>query len=67
MTYDALLARLRPAAQEHLVQFWADLNPEEQRSLAAQIEGLDLDWLAKRLADVAPAHADSPARQAARA
>ena len=39
----ALLARLRPIGQQHLVAFWDKLSNAEQESLAQQIESIDLD------------------------
>ncbi|QDU31822.1 putative uridylyltransferase [Anatilimnocola aggregata] len=39
---DLLLDKLRPAGQEHLLQFWSQLPPSEQAKLAEQIAALDL-------------------------
>ncbi len=36
-----LVARLSPLGQEHLVQFWEELNDAERQHLAAQIENVD--------------------------
>jgi UDP-N-acetylglucosamine/UDP-N-acetylgalactosamine diphosphorylase len=37
-----LLARLEPYGQQHLVEFWDQLNDAQRQHLAAQIEGIDL-------------------------
>jgi UDP-N-acetylglucosamine/UDP-N-acetylgalactosamine diphosphorylase len=37
----ALLAKLRPHGQEHLIAFWDELNDAQRRRLGAQIEGID--------------------------
>lgn len=41
-TKEALLARLRPFAQEHLLGFWDELSPAQREELAAQLDALDL-------------------------
>lgn len=45
---DQLLERLRPYGQEHLLRFWDELNDKQRDSLAAQLNGVDLD-LVRRL------------------
>lgn len=42
-----LLAQLQPFDQQHLLAFWEQLDDAEQKSLAAQIDQLDLPLLAK--------------------
>jgi len=41
-TEQVLQARLRSAGQEHLLDFWVELKPEQQAKLAEQIEAIDL-------------------------
>ena len=43
---DALLARLTAAGQEHLVQFWDEIDEIGQARLAEQIAGVDFDQVA---------------------
>ena len=43
---NALDAHLSPAGQQHLLAFWDELNGDQQKSLAQQIESLDLDQVA---------------------
>ncbi len=43
-----LAARLKPFGQEHVLDHWAQLGPEQQNGLATQLENLDLPLL-KRL------------------
>jgi UDP-N-acetylglucosamine/UDP-N-acetylgalactosamine diphosphorylase len=38
-----LLDKLRPAGQEHLLAFWHQLNADQQRQLAQQIDQIDID------------------------
>lgn len=38
---NALAARLQSIGQEHLLRFWGDLTPAQQRALERQIEALD--------------------------
>jgi len=38
----ALIARLKPTGQQHLLAFWEELTPQRQASLAEQIEAIDL-------------------------
>lgn len=35
-------AKLENSGQEHLLQFWSDLDTEEQNSLSKQINAIDL-------------------------
>ncbi len=39
--HDALLARLKPYGQDHLLRFWHGLGDAERASLAAQIDEID--------------------------
>jgi UDP-N-acetylglucosamine/UDP-N-acetylgalactosamine diphosphorylase len=41
MKKEQLLDLLRPHGQEHLLMFWDDLDPAQQKSLARQIEEID--------------------------
>ena len=43
----ALLARLRPAGQEHVVAFWDGLDETQRRRLAGQIAQIDWNVLAR--------------------
>ncbi len=43
---NALVARLRPHGQEHLLAFWEELDAAQRDRLARQIEGVDLDLVA---------------------
>lgn len=42
-SYDALLKRYRAAGQEHLLKFWAELSTDDQATLAAQLDALDIE------------------------
>ncbi len=42
---NALAARLQSIGQEHLLRFWSELSPAQQRLLAAQIEAIDFTAL----------------------
>ncbi|KAG6845112.1 hypothetical protein H0H87_000539 [Tephrocybe sp. NHM501043] len=42
-TIDTLRKRYETAGQEHLFTFWSQLNPEEQASLASQLDALDIE------------------------
>ncbi|HZL89566.1 MAG TPA: UTP--glucose-1-phosphate uridylyltransferase, partial [Pirellulaceae bacterium] len=44
---DALLARVRPAGQEHLLAFWDSLDETQRQRLSGQIAQLDLKLLAR--------------------
>ncbi|KAF8060101.1 GLCNAC1PUT2 [Scenedesmus sp. PABB004] len=67
---DALLEQLRAtcaaAGQEHILNDWHDLTPEQQRQLAAEVQGLDFAFIDRALkaslaaADAAAQHAPSP-------
>jgi UDP-N-acetylglucosamine/UDP-N-acetylgalactosamine diphosphorylase len=46
MKYE-LLARLKPAGQEHLVARWDELDDAAQRRLSEQIRGVDLELVAR--------------------
>ncbi|KAG6900512.1 hypothetical protein C0993_009465 [Termitomyces sp. T159_Od127] len=43
MSIDTLRKRYQAAGQEHLFTFWSELSQEEQASLAAQLEALNID------------------------
>jgi UDP-N-acetylglucosamine/UDP-N-acetylgalactosamine diphosphorylase len=45
--YDRLLARLKPAEQEHLLTFWRELDEPARQSLASQIDQIDLALIAR--------------------
>ncbi len=47
ITFELALAKLVPAGQQHLLQFWEQLSAAEQVQLAAQIETLDLELFAQ--------------------
>jgi UDP-N-acetylglucosamine/UDP-N-acetylgalactosamine diphosphorylase len=47
MNRDALLAVLRPFGQEHLLDFWQQLNAAERESLARQIQSIDFRLIQK--------------------
>ena len=44
---EKLKAILEPFGQTHVLQFWEELDADQQTQLAAQIEGFDLDQLSK--------------------
>jgi UDP-N-acetylglucosamine/UDP-N-acetylgalactosamine diphosphorylase len=44
---EKLLEQLRPAGQEHLLQFWDELSSDEQSAFARQIEGIDFRQIAE--------------------
>lgn len=46
MTYEEALQKLSPAGQEHLLQYYEELDPQQKKDLLAQIEALDLSLLA---------------------
>lgn len=46
---DSLARQLRPYGQEHLLAFWDQLAPEEQRNLAAEISSIDFAALSQVL------------------
>ena len=45
MTYEEALQKLSPAGQEHLLQYYDELDPRQKDSLLAQIGDLDLSLL----------------------
>lgn len=45
MTYEEALQKLSPAGQEHLLQYYDELDQQQKDSLLAQIESLDLSLL----------------------
>lgn len=62
---DALLKSLESHGQHHLLAWWDELSPDQQRSLTRQIEGLDLPLvgrLAREKSQPAAAGDDSKAR-----
>jgi hypothetical protein len=42
-----LHARLAPAGQGHVLQHWAELTPEQQQSLAADVRGFDFGFVGR--------------------
>ncbi len=44
--YDALLARVKPFGQEHLLQFWDELSGEAQVALGRQLSSVDFKQIA---------------------
>jgi UDP-N-acetylglucosamine/UDP-N-acetylgalactosamine diphosphorylase len=42
---DALIARLKPHGQEHVLRFWDELGSAGRAQLARQVEGIDLDQI----------------------
>jgi UDP-N-acetylglucosamine/UDP-N-acetylgalactosamine diphosphorylase len=44
-TRNRLLGILKPYGQEHVLDFWEDLNPAEKRTLAQQIEEINFELL----------------------
>ncbi len=44
-TRETLLKKLAPHGQEHLLEFWDELNEKERQSLSEQIEKIDFDHL----------------------
>jgi UDP-N-acetylglucosamine/UDP-N-acetylgalactosamine diphosphorylase len=48
---DELAARLRPFRQEHLLQFWDELDAAGRSQLARQIEAIDFEQCAKLFQD----------------
>ena len=42
MTYEEALHKLAPAGQEHLLQYYEEINEEQKKFLLRQIEDLDL-------------------------
>lgn len=64
----SVLSRLEQAKQEHLVRFWDELNPQQQESLATQIEEIDFSLIQRLIENrAASSGAESPASRAARA
>ena len=51
MSLESLQEILRPVGQDHVLQFWQELDQPQQSKLAAQIQDLDLDQLARLIAD----------------
>jgi UDP-N-acetylglucosamine/UDP-N-acetylgalactosamine diphosphorylase len=51
-----LTARLEPFGQEHLLRFWNELDAAGRAQLAAQIEAVDLQLMAKLFASAAESH-----------
>lgn len=49
-TYRRLLDKLTPANQQHVLRYWGELSAEQQQRLAAQIDALDLDLVARLFA-----------------
>lgn len=45
MTYEEALHKLTPAGQEHLLQYYEEISPEQKANLLRQIEELDLSLL----------------------
>ena len=45
MTYEEALHKLAPAGQEHLLQYYEEINEEQKKFLLRQIEDLDLSLL----------------------
>ena len=45
MTYNEALAKLSTAGQEHLLEYYGQLDEAQQKSLLTQIENLDLSLL----------------------
>lgn len=45
MQDSSLFQQVRQAGQGHLLQFWDDLNTDQQQQLAAQLAGLDWDLI----------------------
>ena len=39
------LSKLEPYGQQHLIQFWDELDPSEKKHLADQIDGIDLEQI----------------------
>ncbi len=65
---EATLGRLRAAGQEHLLQYWSELNSDQRASLLQQISAIDFDRLAALWSSVEKLDPqDSPAAKAARA
>ncbi len=62
---NALLSRLRPAGQEHLLDFWDRLNAAQRQKLATQIAEIDLDLLARLRSQRSESAADDKAQFAA--
>ena len=47
MSKEMLCKRLQKCGQEHVLRWWDELSADEQDGLAAQIESLDLDFIAR--------------------
>ncbi len=62
---NSLLARLRPAGQEHLLAFWDRLDAAQRQKLATQIAQIDLDLLARLRVRRSESAADDKAQFAA--
>ncbi|WP_437230014.1 UTP--glucose-1-phosphate uridylyltransferase [Planctomicrobium sp. SH661] len=64
-----ILLPLQQAGQEHLVQFWDELNPSQQQTLAEQIQEIDFPLMQRLIAQAKSPHSagESVADKAARA
>ena len=45
MTFDQAFKKLKDSGQEHLLQFYEDLEPSSQSELLKQIDNLDVDYI----------------------
>tara|TARA_R110002049_G_scaffold4601_6_gene32916 strand:+ start:131341 stop:132738 length:1398 start_codon:yes stop_codon:yes gene_type:complete len=64
MNQESLQNLLSPLGQDHVLQFWDELDEQQRSRLAGQIESLDLNQLSKLIADEdeKPDFADMAAR-----
>jgi UDP-N-acetylglucosamine/UDP-N-acetylgalactosamine diphosphorylase len=53
---EQLVAKLKPYGQEHLLQFWDELDANGRQRLAAQIEAIDFEQIAGLFHQVAQSH-----------
>jgi UDP-N-acetylglucosamine/UDP-N-acetylgalactosamine diphosphorylase len=65
-TFDSLVRRLQAHQQEHVLRFWRELVPEQQQSLACQIDDIELSQIIG-LFRAGDSQAESPAQKSLRA
>ncbi len=58
-SYGDLLARLKSFQQQHVLQFWDELSPDERHELAMQVEAIDLAQIQRLYETRHDDHADA--------
>jgi UDP-N-acetylglucosamine/UDP-N-acetylgalactosamine diphosphorylase len=53
---DALVAKLKPYRQEHLLRFWSELDTTRRQRLAGQIQSIDLEQVTALFRQTAQSH-----------